>query len=231
MGDSNMKKFLSIIFSASLIFGMGTSALADESPENFKVQEALNLIIKTNAKIQEKIDKAEADAAKVRTEYLADVVKMGGIVEESELTLSLKATKQTETTIEDIQDVLSSIEIKLLEEAKIDKTEDHLQAVKDEISEISTLLAADETVNGFATSGEIIKKDNGAVLYWQYKELTDKYVKKLDKIITNVYTQTKKMSEHTIKKVEGVVVAECELVSVTFGHLDVMIDPIRIVGI
>jgi hypothetical protein len=232
MEDCNMKKILSIIFSASLIWGITTSAFADVSTVNSQdVQKGYEIIDKTNEKINEKIVKAQVEAGKLFEEYLAAVEKLNN--EKGEAARGDSSIQNSYQKVEfdkaAIEDIVLTIEKELFNKISSEEvnSDNHLSVVDNEINSIKFLLASNEN-----TIQEISSKtDPDSQLYWEYEELTDKYLKKLDKIITNVFNQTKKMSDQTIKRVEKYdIVAVCDWVSVQFGHRYVDIDPIRVVG-
>ncbi|WP_409272690.1 hypothetical protein V1499_22330 [Neobacillus sp. SCS-31] len=65
-----------------------------------------------------------------------------------------------------------------------------------------------------------------------HEKLTQKYNEKLDKIISDIYKETLKMSDKTIAKAaEYGVIAECSWVLVRFADREVWIDPVRVVKI
>lgn len=217
-----MKKILSTLFSVTLFLGMGTSAFADVVDVDPEKQKAYDLIEKTNEKIQDKIDKAKEESDKLQADYFADIQK---IREESvidEIEGAQKASQLDLASVEEIQSVLFSIEKELILE----------QEGTDEIDEITTLLVSSENVPTFKSKEDLLEYLLQDSISKKYEDRTIKYVDQLDKIITKLFTETKKMSDHTIEKVKKAdVQAECHWVLESFAGLEVWIDPIRIVGI
>jgi hypothetical protein len=229
-----LKKFLSILVCVSIVFGMATSTLAGVKNDPSEEQKAMDLIEKTNDKINEKIAKAQTEAGKLFEEYLADVEglnKEKGRVDGANANsqYSLYSNQPTEIDKDAFEAIVLTIEEKLFNTifSEVDNSDNQLHVIQDEINQIKLLLGSTKSTNTELASGN----DPNAQLHWEYEELTNKYLKKLDRIITNVFNQTKKMSEQTIKKVEKYnVYAVCDWVKVQFGHKYVDIDPIRVVG-
>lgn len=67
-----MKKFLSILVSATLLFGIGTTVSA-KADKNDPMQKAYDLIEKTNEEIYKEIEEAVEQAEKLQANYLADI--------------------------------------------------------------------------------------------------------------------------------------------------------------
>lgn len=230
MGDSNMKRFLSIIFSASLIFGMGTSAFADVRTKDANEEKAISLIEKTNEKIDEKIKKAKEEADKLKADYLADIHKINEEIGKEVQVGYLKAPQTFEVSEEDIQEILFTLEEELIIE--LDNTEDHLVVNEEKIAE-STLEAGQNEVEAQKpTLDDLLAELLVNTSSKKYEDRTIKYVKQLDHIITKVFYETKKMSEQTIEKASKLgVKAQCQWVQHFFADVEVWIDPIQIVGI
>jgi hypothetical protein len=224
-----MKKVLSILFSASLILGMGTNAIAGEAKVEREKQKAIELVNKTNEKIRKEIEKGVEEAEKLQAEYYADVEKLQR-KEKDIVNLTTFASLKDENNIEQINEIFSIIEKEVSKVAETGDSYSEMVIVNEEMTNLISL----ERVYCEDTEGvtiEICKVQNEEPLHTQYTELTDKYTSKLEKIITNVYYKTQNMSSDTISKVMEVgYIAECSWVQVEFGHLKVWIDPIRIVG-
>jgi hypothetical protein len=231
MEDSNMKKVLSILFSASLILGITTSAFASENSVNSQdVNKGYEIIKKTNDKINEKIAKAQYEAGKLFEEYLAAVEKLDnekGEAVRADSTI-LSSDQKVEFDKVAIEDIVLTIEQELFKKISSEEVSDNHVSVDGSETNSNKLLLA---LNGNTNYEILSETDPNSQLHWEYQDLTDKYLKKLEKIITNVFNQTKKMSDQTIKRVQKYdIVAECDWVSVKFGHRYVDIDPIRVVG-
>jgi hypothetical protein len=229
MGDSNMKKVLSILFSASLILGMGTNAIAGEAKVEKEKQKAIELVNKTNEKIRKEIEKGVEEAEKLQAEYYADVEKLQK-KEEDIVNLTTFSSLKDENNIEQINEIFSIIEKEVSKVAETGGSFSEMVIVNEEMTNLISLKRVYcEDTEGITI--EICKVQNEEPLYTHYTELTDKYTSKLEKIITDVYYKTQNMSFDTISKVMEVgYIAECSWVQVEFGHLKVWIDPIRIVG-
>jgi Rad3-related DNA helicase len=228
MGDSNMKKVLSILFSASLILGMGTNAIAGEAKVEKEKQKAIELVNKTNEKIRKEIEKGVEEAEKLQAEYYADVEKLQE--KEDIVNITTFASLKDESNIKEINEIFSIIEDEVSKVAENGGRYSEMVILNEEMTNLISL----DKVYCEDTEGvtmEICKVQNEETLYTQYTELTDRYTSKLEKIINNVYYKTQNMSFDTISKVQEVGYrAECSWVQVEFGHLKVWIDPIRIVG-
>jgi hypothetical protein len=224
MGDTIMKKLLSILFSLSLVIGLGTSALADGQVDKEK-QKAYKLIEKTNKEITHKIDKAVKEADKLQANYFKDVQKLKKKEGVAEGDLA-KIANPPEPNMNEVQGLILRVEEELFTAAKHEDSYDHLLLVEDNIKEITSILVPCENpVDG------ICKKDNGEIVYFEYKVLTAKYLEELNKIIKDVYIETRKMSDETIIIVKKVGIdAVCDWIAVDFAHFTVWIDPIRVVG-
>jgi polyribonucleotide nucleotidyltransferase len=224
MGDINMKKVLSILFSASLILGLGTNAIAGEVKVEKEKQKAIELVNKTNEKIRKEIEKGVKKAEKLQADYYADVEKL----QKKEVDLGSRTTVesvQDDNNIEEIDEIFSIIEEEVSQLAKNDDTSGEMVVIS---GKMATLISPEKPN---CDNKEICKFKNGEPLYENYIKLTDKYTSELEEIITSVYYETKKMSDDTITKVSEVgYIGECSWVKVEFGHLIVWIDPIRIVG-
>jgi hypothetical protein len=227
MGDSNMKKILSIIFSASLIFGMGTTAFADVKPKDANVEKAIDLISKTNEKIYEKIEKAVDEADKLKADYLADIRKINADTENELVdgTGDLKSVETEQVSVDDIQSILFTIEKELILESE--STDEHLG-----IAGTSVEVGPNNVGDIFPTKDALLETLLGTSTNKKYKDRTVKYVEQLDKVISKVFNETKKMSDQTIEKVEKLgVQARCHWELHSFAGVEVWIDPIQIVGI
>jgi hypothetical protein len=224
MGDTIMKKLLSILFSLSLVLGLGTGALADGQVDKEK-QKAYKLIEKTNKDITHKIDKAVKEADKLQAKYFKDVQKLKKKEGVAEGDLA-KIANPPEPNMNEVQGLILKVEEELFTAAKLENGYDHLLLVEDDIKDIASILVpCDNPVDG------ICKEDNGEKVYTEYKELTIKYLEELNKIIKDVYNETRALSEETIIIVGKVGInAVCDWIAVDFAHFTVWIDPIRVVG-
>jgi hypothetical protein len=224
MGDTIMKKLLSILFSVSLVLGLGTATLAD-GPVDKEKQKAYKLIEKTNKEITHKIDKAVKEADKLQAKYFNDVQKLKKKEGVAEGDLA-KSANQPEPNMNEVQVLILQVEEELFTAAKLENSYDHLLLVEDNIKVIASVLAPCENpIDG------ICKEENGEKVYSEYKELTLKYLEELNKIIKDVYIETRALSEETIIIVRKVGInAVCDWIEVDFAHFTVWIDPIHIVG-
>jgi hypothetical protein len=227
MGEKRMKKILALIITTALTLSLGTGVFAgsNDAKKDKEYQNALQLIKETNQKIDDKINKGIARADQLYAEYFEAVQ----VLQQKQGTTTintLTTVQEDETYKAKIQALLLDVEEQLSAVNNGDST-DHLSVVEDEILEITSLLVANEPVTTISDSGRI-SEDHP--IYKEYEDLTRKYVKKLDKIIENVYDQTKKMSERTVEKVSNVIEAVCVMKEYRFGHLFVWIDPIHVVG-
>jgi hypothetical protein len=231
MGDTIMKKLLSILFSVSLIFGMGTNAFAGEDKIVKEKQKAIELVNKTNEKIRKEIEKGVKKAEKLQADYYADVEKLQNKDKDLKNKIPVDSL-QDQSNIEEIDEIFSIIEEEVSNVAKTGEINGELVVV----NENTTTLISPEKFNcenfeGAIEKNGICRYQNGEPFNSNFKELDDKYTLELEKIINNVYYETLKMSTETISKVKEVgYIAECSWVQVEFGHLIVWIDPIRIVG-
>ncbi|TFE00178.1 hypothetical protein [Jeotgalibacillus sp. R-1-5s-1] len=66
-----MKKYIAILFSAVLFFGLGTGAFAADSSSD--TAKAYEMIDKTNAEIADEVEKAVEKSDKLYADYLASV--------------------------------------------------------------------------------------------------------------------------------------------------------------
>jgi hypothetical protein len=227
---SNMRKVLSVLLLASLLFGIGTNAFAEEDT---KVETVKTLIINTNIKIENEIAKAVEKADKLRADYLSDVRKLEeeGKIEliEEKYLIGLNDDVNEDERMDIIEEKLFIIEDIMFSEEN--NSADKLLLVEKEVNEITTLLVSDE--NMLALNSQDQEKQNHVkTVYDKYEQLTNNYVTQLWKIITNLQEKAAKMSANTIKKATEVGInAVCELVLVRIGHEYVWVDPIRVVGL
>jgi hypothetical protein len=233
MEDSNMKKILSILFSASLILGIGTNTFAGEKIVDKEKQKAIQLVNKTNDKIRKEIEKGVRKAEKLQADYYTNVDNLRYKDEAFESKIAVPRI-QDEGNIKEVNEVFSKIEEELSYIAKTGDIYDEIVIVNGKMAPLVSELQFDcINIVGATIENDICRSENKEEpLSNDYTELTDKYISELEEIITTVYTETLKMSNETILKVKEVGYnAECSWVEVEFGHLKVWIDPIRIVGI
>lgn len=231
MGDTIMKKLLSILFVFSLILGIGTNAFAGEDKVVKEKLKAIELVNKTNEKIRKEIEKGVKKAEKLQADYYTDIEKL----QSKDKDLRSKTTVnnvQDQNIIKEVDEIFSLIEEEVSNVAKTGDISDEMVVVNDKMT---TLVSKEQfkcdDIVGTTEENGICRIKNGEPFNSNYKELDDKYNSELEKVITNVYYETLKMSTETISKVKEVgYIAECSWVPVEFGHLIVWIDPIRIVG-
>ncbi|WP_227394933.1 hypothetical protein [Jeotgalibacillus aurantiacus] len=95
-----MKKFLTILFSAVLFFGLGTGAFASDTSSSDEAK-AYELIEKTNAKIADEIDKAVEKSDKLYADYLTSVEGLDASSEEY-IKLTEKYNKQLDQIVDKV---------------------------------------------------------------------------------------------------------------------------------
>lgn len=220
-----MKKTIPILFSLTLILGLGTNTFAAKN-EVSDQERAIELIETTNLEINEIIKQGQDEADMLQAEYLEELQKIkeeNGMIVVEESQNSLNSTQTNEVNIEEIESLLVSLE-KDLVTAQVNTEKDHLLAVEDEINGITSMFESTE-------SSFVLLGHKESTVATEIQELTNQYAKDLDKIISKVYKETLTLSQKTIKKAEKLgVIAECSWVLVPFADRMEWIDPIRIVG-
>lgn len=229
-----MKKALSILFSAAIFLGVASPAFAAEEND---AQKAIQLIENTNLEIDKKIEDAVNKADKLQADYLLDIRK----IEEGDQVVKLKgdrekvisdlaAAKNDVKKQEELSNKLAEINAKLIEQqAKIDSK---MLDVKQDIDEAIPQLVSDKDKDTKMIEEKIDKLKNKLnEKSDKAQEKTDRFSKDLEKVISDIYEETLKMSAETIKKAaEKGVQAECSWKLVHFAGKWVWIDPIKIVG-
>ncbi len=228
-----MRKLFTFILSVTLVFMMGTTTLADIAISDEQAR-AYELIEKTNAKINEKIEKAVEEAEKLKADYLLKLRKLeegvglGKLKKQKEdILATLMTADLDESSLVDTKRQLAEIENKIVrEEIRI---EDYLRLVEIELMEITALVIQQDSVYSLENAKAKFK---GKTFEDAKAELHEKYMEKLWGIVNRVYEETLKMSTRTIDKVFKVgVIAECSWVLVRFADIEIEIDPIKVVGV
>jgi uncharacterized protein YoxC len=233
MEDFNMKKILSILFTAFLILGIGTNTFAGEKIVDKEKQKAIQLVNKTNDKIRKEIEKGVSKAEKLQADYNANVDDLRNKDKAFESKIAVHKIQDV-GNIEEVNEVFSKIEEELSNIAKTGDLYDEVVIANEQMPLIVSQLQFDcnQIVGATDFNGICISENKEEPLSSDNTELTNKYISELEEIITTVYNETLKMSNETIIKVKELGYnAECSWVEVEFGHLKVWIDPIRIVGI
>lgn len=228
-----MKKVLSILFSAAVFLGIASPAFA--AGDDY--QKGIEIIEKANKEIDKKIEEAVTKADKLQADYLLDIRKIEEgdqivkLKNENEKALSdLEAAKNNVKKQEELNKKLAEINTKLEEEqAKINSK---ITELNEEINKATGQLFSGDGKDVQKLEEKIDKlnqklNEKSA----KYDEKTKRFTKDLDKAISDVYEETLKMSNDTIKKAaKKGVQAECSWKLVRFADKWVWIDPIRIVG-
>lgn len=211
-----MKKVLSVLLSASLFLGLGTSAVAEVKSIN--TLKAYELIEETNKEIAEEINRGVEEAKKLQAEYLSDVRKL----EKGKGNIEL-SSKLNDAKIEEIKSFLETLSNK-----KVEKN-NKVQLTKKEVNKVTELFGF-EDIYFVDDQSSVYNEIFNNVLSNEHQELTVNYYIELGEIISEVSNATLEMSQETIEEVSSVVEAECFWVDVQFADLEVLIDPIHIVG-
>jgi hypothetical protein len=233
MEDFNMKKILSIIFSALLILGIGTNTFAGEKIDDKERQKAIQLVNKSNDKIRKEIEKGVIKAEKLQADYNANVDNLRNKDEAFESKIAVHRIQDV-GNIEEVNEVFSKIEEELSNIAKTGDISDEIVIANGQMPLIVSKLQLDckQILGATDFNGICISENEEKPQSSDNTDLTNKYISELEEIITTVYNETLKISNETIIKVRELGYnAECSWVEVEFGHLKVWIDPIRIVGI
>lgn len=229
-----MKRVLVVLFSLLLLIGVGTPTYAASDKD---ISAALELITKTNKDIDGKIERAVKKADELQASYLIDIRK----IEEGDTVVTLKNDREkvladltaakNDSDKNKLTQKLNDINEKLaIEQAKI---ESKINALQKDIDDATSQLVSTEEKDTKKLeekiqklSKKLLEKETKAV------ERTLRYTGDLDKVITDVYNETMKMSIDTIKKAaDKGVIAECEWKLVRFADRWEWIDPIRVVKI
>ncbi|AZB41536.1 hypothetical protein CEF21_04060 [Bacillus sp. FJAT-42376] len=226
-----LKKALVISISVWLSASFGTSALAASTSTD--TEKVLASIEKTNLAIEEKIAKAVIEADELEADYLADIQKL----EEGDTVVKLKDQKSklesdlSKTNdsgkVEKIQKELAELNGKL--EKETDKISAKMTSIKKEIDALS-LMAPAEGKDQKKLDEKISRlKENLDKNTEKYNDRTEKFTRELDKLITDLYDTTLKMSNDMIQKAaEKGIQAEASWTLVELGGRLVWIDPIRV---
>ncbi|WP_042459964.1 hypothetical protein [Neobacillus dielmonensis] len=228
-----MKKGISILFLTVLLLCIGTPAFAAEDKD---VKEALALIEKTNTEIDEKIKKAVERADSLQEDYLRDVRKIEAgdqIIkledEKGKVLTDLNGAKNDADKAK-LSQKLNEINAKMIEEQA--KIEAKMAEIEQEISGVTAQLGPTDDKDTKKLEDKLnrlnAKLNEKAT---KSQEKTQKFTNDLDKVITDVYNDTFKISAETIKRAAAKgVQAECSWKLVRFANKWVWIDPIRVVG-
>ncbi|NHM30220.1 hypothetical protein [Neobacillus terrae] len=229
-----MKKFLSILFSASLILAVATPVFAAD--DNNDIAKVLQLIEKTNRDIDQKIEKAMERADDLQENYLTDIRKIEEgdtlvkLNSERDKTLAdLEAARNDPTKAEKLNEKLTQISAKICgEQARVNSK---IAEIQQDIDAATEQLTLTDGKNADMLQ-EKIDKLNSRLDERSQKSLdkTNRFTHELEKVIQETYNDTLKMSSETIKKAaEKGVIAEQEWKLVRFADKWVWIDPIRVV--
>ncbi|EGA91020.1 hypothetical protein GPDM_01990 [Planococcus donghaensis MPA1U2] len=228
------KKFLSISLMLVLLTGVASPTLAASDKD---VEDAIKMIEKTNVEIDEKIEKAVEKADELQEDYLLDIreIEEGGKVldikiEKNEVLAELEMSKHDLKKQVKLNEKLEKLNEKMVEEqAKIDK---ELAEINSEITELTRKVVTAEDKDTKKLEKKLNKlTDKLGRKSIELNEKTAKYTHELNKVITDTYDVTLKMSAETIAKAaERGVQAECSWKLVRFADQWVWIDPIRVVG-
>ncbi|WP_246944173.1 hypothetical protein [Bacillus pinisoli] len=237
-----MKKFMLSVLSALLLFSVATPAFANEDKD---IEEALEMIGKTNIDIDKKIADGVEKADKLHVEYIEDfrvleeqkeVVKLKE--EKEKLSREARKARNDQRKIDRLQ--AQSTELDTLIEERQLEIERKIAEIQQNIYALTELLStADGRVNdNMKTEAEkLLNRINevaahNAAIDEEIYEVTLKFTEELDKVITDVYNETIKMSNEVIKKAaEKGVIAECSWKLVRFADRWVWIDPVRVIKI
>ncbi|KZZ84111.1 MULTISPECIES: hypothetical protein [Bacillaceae] len=226
-----LKKALVISISVMLSASFGTSALAATSSAD--VDKVMASIEKTNTDIEAKIAKAVIEADALEAAYLADIQKL----EEGDTVVKLKeqagklesdlSKTNDSVKIEKIQKELAALNGKL--EAETAKISAKMASLKEELDALS-LLAPEEGKEKKKLDEKMAKlKERLDKKAEKYNDRTEKFTRDLDKLITDLYDTTLKMSNDMIQKAaEKGIQAEASWTLVELGGRLVWIDPIKV---
>ncbi|RHW40328.1 hypothetical protein D1B31_12305 [Neobacillus notoginsengisoli] len=169
-----LKKVLAILFTAILVMGLGSPALASE---NADVAKGLQLIEQTNKEIDKKIEKAVAKADNLQAEYLYEQKKIKERNDEfqkdiEEATLELMAAEEKDA--KKLEDKIKKLNEKLYEQSKIyeEKTQKYTKELEKVISNVynETLEMSAETIKKAEQYGVIAECE------WKLVRFADKWV-------------------------------------------------------
>ncbi|MHC0037520.1 hypothetical protein [Pseudoneobacillus sp. C159] len=212
-----MKKWLSLLFSATLVFGIGTSAMAGKSTVK-DIDKANAVAEKANAEILDIIEQGVVTAANLQEEYVANLAK-------------LNASPQAN------DEIAQQVKVFLNEKygAIIIDNEVNFEEQVDPGEASPTILLAvqqiEDSVVSEESSNQTFAKMASDVDTVKVEKVTEKHVKKLSERIAKVYEDTKKVSMKAIKDANKLgFEAKRYWVPVNFNGVTVQIDPIQIVG-
>jgi hypothetical protein len=211
-----LKKWLSLLFTATLVFGISTSVMAGTliDPNQAKAEA---IVEKANKEILDIIEKGVLDAAKLQQNYLTEVAKLGGNGMSEETVQQVKdfLVKKYDVTIDDNGDV------NFEGRNNVEPTEEILEQVE----QIEAQVISVEGQNFIAATNQ------SDIDPEKLEKATNKYVEKLSDTIAKVYEKTKKVSLKNIDEVKKLgLEADRYWVEVDFNGVEAWIDPIRIVG-
>lgn len=209
-----MKKVLSVLLAASLILGLGTSAVAEVKSK--KYLEAYQLIEKTNEIIEDVIIEGTREASELQEYYLNS--EKGKKVKES----------SNDKKIKNIKSYLGKLNGTKKE--KNNGNDKMVSLSSDEVNEVIDLFGY-EDIYLVDNKNSVINNMTNSILSVEDQDTAIQYYLDLGKIISDVSNTTLGMSNETIKLVADMgVKARCYWVKVQFAELHVYIDPISIVG-
>ncbi|MDQ1147515.1 chromosome segregation ATPase [Bacillus sp. SORGH_AS 510] len=227
-----LKKVFAISLSVLLMSSFGTSVFAAE-PTPADYEKVIASIEKTNQDIEAKIAKAVQDADGLEAQYIRDIQKL----EEGDTVVKLKDQKNklqqdlVKTNdinkVEKIRSELSDLNSKIEEEtARINERMSAIKAKVDSLVQSSLEKGYDKE-----KLDKKIEKLNEQInrKLEKHNERTEKFSNDLDKLITDLYNVTLKMSTDAINKAaEKGIQAEPYWTLVELGGKWVWIDPIRV---
>lgn len=230
-----MKQLFAAVLATVLLFGVGTSALAEE---NYDYEKGYQIIEKANDRIDRKINQAVEKADKLQEGYLLELRRIEEgkeavkLQEElkiarEELTKATHAGTDTKSHIDKITQLESSL---ALQESLINEK---IMELEQDIADFTDSLEPGKNQDSTHLNGKIERLKKQLLSKTEKaQEKTERYLEELDKIIEKVYNETLQMSEKAIEKAADYgVLAECSWRLVQFAHQQVWIDPIRIIGV
>jgi hypothetical protein len=221
--DNNMevmylRKWLSLLFSATLVFGIGTSAVAGTQTTNNKAK-ADAIVEKANNEILDIIEKGVLDSAELQQKYLAEVAELNAKPQPNDQIVEQVKTYLYEkygTFLDANGDVNFEIQ------------EDEGTADNEILAAVENIVELVDVENFNVAT---LATNSNEVDHKKLEKVTEKYVKELSKTIAKVYDDTKNVSLKSIKEISKLNhEAKRYWVPVMFNGITVQIDPIQIVG-
>lgn len=228
------KKFLSISLMLVLLTGVASPTFAATDEDRAK---AIEMIDKTNAEIDEEIEDAVEKADKLQEKFkeesheiteneeIYDLKK-----EKNEIVEEIKTSKYDSKELRKAKTKVAELEVEITEKEMELSAE--IEKINSELIELTELLIVAEGKESRKLNKKISKlHEKLNEKNSELAKLTEKYAEDLDKVITDVFDKTLKMSNETIAKAaERGVEAECSWKLIRFADQWVWIDPIRVVG-